>query len=111
MRRLILIICLVFASDCCFISAVYSQESKVSARIVGGTETEKSDWPWMVYSFIQTISPIITASSVAARNFFNWVVTAAHCLVDDFGNQSVSASGIQVLVGAHDLSTGEGERT
>lgn len=111
MRRLILIICLVFVSDCCFISAVYSQESKVSARIVGGTETEKSDWPWMValvYSNDQSnyYGQFCGASLISS----NWVVTAAHCLVDDFGNQSVSASGIQVLVGAHDLSTGEGER-
>lgn len=111
MRRIVLIISLVFVIDGFFINAFCAQESKISPKIVGGIETNATDWPWMVALVYSSDSSnyygqFCGGSLIGSK----WVVTAAHCLVDDFGNPSISTSGLQVLVGAHDLSTGEGER-
>lgn len=86
-------------------------ESKISPRIVGGTESSSTDWPWMVALVYSNDSSNFSGQFCGASLISSkWVVTAAHCLVDEIGFQSVYESDLKVLVGAHDLSTGEGQR-
>lgn len=111
MKRLIIIVCLLFALDGLFFFAMASEKMKQSSRIVGGTEADRSEWPWVVALVKSNTSSnyygqFCGGSLVSPK----WVVTAAHCIVDDDGSQSVYPSDLQILVGAHDLKSGEGER-
>lgn len=86
-------------------------EAKASSKIIGGTESKTGDWPWMVALLKSNDSSNYSAhfcggSLIAPR----WVLTAAHCVVDSYGRRMYSPSELNVLTGANDLSTGEGQR-
>ncbi len=82
-----------------------------SPRIVGGTEADPSSWPWMV-ALVYSGTPSNYSAQFCGGSLIDpkWVVTAAHCILDDYGNQVVFPEDLEVLAGAHDLATGEGER-
>lgn len=65
-------------------------------RIVGGAETEVSEYPWMVSLKYSADMDHHCGASVLASG---WVLTAAHC------TEGLDASDLVVVVGEHDLSS------
>ena len=83
-----------------FFTGILQEESKIT----GGTSTDISNFPWQVY--------------LRAGNFDcggtiisgDWVLTAAHCTIDDAGNP-VPAASMEVIVGANNPVSGlEGKK-
>jgi len=72
--------------------------SKYERLIVGGEIANKTDWPWIV-SLNKYDSHWCGGSLIAPQ----WVLTAAHCVVDRSRNARSSKIYI-VAVGAHKLS-------
>nr|XP_050035767.2 transmembrane protease serine 9-like [Dermacentor andersoni] len=78
-------------------------------RIVGGQPADAGEWPWQV-------SLRKAGRDGRTRHFCGgglisdqWVATAAHCVVTQFGGVIQPASTIKVRVGEHDQSVLEGE--
>ena len=73
-----------------------STEGRTQARIVGGQHASIDEWPWQVMLILTTPTrtiPWCGGSIISPR----WILTAAHCLVDDEG-VSYSEQGIKVSV-------------
>lgn len=90
-----------------------SLSQKASPRIVGGDEAERGDWPWM--------TALIDSSASSPYSGFRcggslihprWVVTAAHCVNESwyFWEWELDPEDIDVVIGAHDLTTDAGQR-
>jgi len=71
-------------------------------RIVGGVETEVSEYPWMARLLVSVgnLTFLCGGSVINTR----YVLTAGHCMRD-----VENASGIQVLLGDHQLFVPDGE--
>jgi len=77
-----------------------------SPRIIGGTGASISDVPWQVGLLYNTTSNSNYQDQFCGGSLINsqWVLTAAHCVVDD-SNRVMSASGLVVLPGVDFLSS------
>merc|ERR1712192_202352 len=64
-----------------------------NTKIVGGQETEVSEWPWQVGMVWSGSSSVFCGATVISDE---WILTAAHC------TDGTGASEIQVLMGEHD---------
>jgi trypsin len=74
-----------------------------ATKITGGTDTNISSFPWQVY--LESGNFTCGGSIISG----DWIITAAHCTEDDFGNL-IPASQMAVTVGANDPAAGEGKR-
>merc|ERR1712228_834889 len=78
---------------------------KKTSRIVGGTETEINEYPWIASIADSQESQFCGGTLIASQ----WVLTAAHCMFkDQAGTQPQAAGDLLVVLGEHDLQT-EGE--
>merc|ERR1719219_167215 len=78
---------------------------KKTSRIVGGTETEINEYPWMASIADSQESQFCGGTLIASK----WVLTAAHCMFKDQAEtQPRTAEELLVVLGEHDLLT-EGE--
>lgn len=74
-------------------------------KIMGGYEAPAGVWPWMTALLQSSVSDTYQAQYCGgALIAANWVLTAGHCV------EGMSASEINVAVGAHDLGTWSGTR-
>lgn len=91
-------------------ASVASREVRPQLTVVGGSPVAPDEYPWLVALLIAEITDEAAAFCGGALiddggdfTTTEWVLTAAHCLVDGDGN--VIAPGlIEVLVGQQDLS-------
>ena len=77
-----------------------------TSKILGGVQAAPGAWPWIAALLYANDSNVFSAqfcSGVLIDK--SWVLTAAHCV------QGMSAQGIQVAVGAWDLTKFTGSRT
>merc|ERR1712106_234833 len=73
---------------------------KRTSRIVGGTETEINEYPWMAAITDSQESQFCGGTLVASQ----WILTAAHCMFkDSAGTQPQTAAEIRIVLGEHDL--------
>lgn len=68
--------------------------------IVGGQPADPGEWPWQV--MVRPGDYLCGGSLIAA----DWVVTAAHCMFDEYGNQ-FAPSAVQVKLGEYDRTVPE----
>lgn len=85
--------------------------AKKKPRIVGGIEASSTDWPWVagiVYSGVSSNYNAQFCGGTVIHPY--WVATAAHCVSKKYGDRNLEPRDIKILVGAHDLGSGEGRR-
>jgi secreted trypsin-like serine protease len=79
-----------------------------SPRIIGGYEALPGAWPWMAalmnVPYANYYSGFICGGSLVHPN---WVVTAAHCMVDD-NNTPLPPESTDVVLNIHDLNAPTG---
>jgi hypothetical protein len=72
---------------------------KRTTRIVGGSETEINEYPWMVSVADAGESQFCGGTLIASQ----WVLTAAHCMFHDTaGTQPKTAAELLAVLGEHD---------
>jgi secreted trypsin-like serine protease len=72
-----------------------------SSRIVGGNEADPGEWPWQVAIVWRGGDPFYDQFCAGSLIDPSWVITAAHCVYDDwYGDYT---SDIQVIAGIHNL--------
>merc|ERR1712032_855539 len=69
----------------------------MNTKIVGGQETEVSEWPWQAGMVWSGSSSVFCGATVISDE---WILTAAHC------TDGTGANEIQVLLGEHDYWDG-----
>jgi len=73
---------------------------KRTSRIVGGSETEINEYPWMSVIATTAESQFCGGSLIGSQ----WVITATHCMFKDQAQtQPQTAEEIVVVLGEHDL--------
>lgn len=75
-------------------------EPAVKPPIVGGNEATPGEWPWQVR--------VLPSIYLCGGSLIDpeWVLTAAHCVVDDFGDP-YSPAEITLILGEHNTSISE----
>merc|ERR1711892_295988 len=75
---------------------------KRTSRIVGGTETEANEYPWMAAIATTSESFFCGGTLISSQ----WVLTAAHCMFkDNAGTQAQTAGEIRIVLGEHDIGS------
>jgi secreted trypsin-like serine protease len=77
---------------------------QVQGKVTGGVNASITDFPWQV--FMEAANYTCGGSIISS----DWIITAAHCTEDDFGNL-IPASQMDVIVGANNPRSGlEGKK-
>jgi len=84
---------------------------KVSYRIVGGQEADKGAWPWMIVQISQDAVSSNDAQTCGGTLIHaDWILTAAHCFINQSTGTVDTNTKPDIVIGRHDLSTEEGQR-
>ncbi|RVE65155.1 hypothetical protein OJAV_G00132850 [Oryzias javanicus] len=67
----------------------------VRTRVVGGTDTERGEFPWQVSLHIRSSGHACGASLINEK----WLVTAAHCVVDPYDSRLLEPSTWEAYLG------------
>ncbi|XP_025214023.1 suppressor of tumorigenicity 14 protein [Theropithecus gelada] len=70
------------------------------ARVVGGTDADEGEWPWQVSLHALGQGHVCGASLISP----NWLVSAAHCYIDDRGFRYSDPTQWTAFLGLHDQS-------
>ncbi|XP_058400786.1 suppressor of tumorigenicity 14 protein isoform X1 [Diceros bicornis minor] len=70
------------------------------SRVVGGTDADEGEWPWQVSLHVLGQGHVCGASLISP----NWMVSAAHCYVDDRGFRYSDHTLWTAYLGLHDQS-------
>jgi len=73
---------------------------KKSRRIIGGSETEVNEYPWMVVFADKAGDKQGGCGATLISD--RWVVTAAHCFFDTSGNRKILEDDLSLVIGLHD---------
>lgn len=76
----------------------------VQPQIVGGQNANPGEWPWQTRVFITVGGGTFACGGSLIDE--DWVLTAAHCVVD--GSQTAAPSGVIVVLGEHDTASTDG---
>ena len=76
-----------------------------TVRIVGGSEVPDLRYTWMTGVFFRNQAGNFSAGCGGALISDRWIVTAAHCFIDDSG-QVEDPDNVRILLGSLDLSEG-----
>jgi secreted trypsin-like serine protease len=104
LKNLIFIIQILSAAILLCLNNNVLAQSQKTEKIIGGTPSSPTQWPWMAGLVKKDLSPFdgifCGASLIASR----WVLTAAHCVVDE------SNSSLDVIINYAQLDESTGER-
>lgn len=85
-------------------------EPSISVRIIGGTEVKEGEWPWMAGLVLGYQSNAYYGQFCGGALIHpEWVLTAAHCLLDDF-DQIDTMLPVDVVIDRTNLNSSEGIR-
>merc|ERR1719220_75877 len=75
---------------------------KKTTRIVGGTETEVNEYPWIAAFDFSGTSGTSPGGCAATLISTNWAVTASHCFYNQQGELVVTKDTMSLVLGVHD---------
>uniref|UniRef100_A0A6B2EK78 limulus clotting factor C n=1 Tax=Phlebotomus kandelakii TaxID=1109342 RepID=A0A6B2EK78_9DIPT len=67
------------------------KSSGMMAKIIGGRNSKRGRWPWQVALYNQEYENFFCGGTLISKY---WVITAAHCLMSDFGSDVTVFSGL-----------------
>jgi len=76
---------------------------KKSRRIIGGSETEVNEYPWMIVFANKTAEKQGDCGATLISD--NWAVTASHCFFDALGKIDKTEEDFSLVIGLHDRTT------
>lgn len=93
----------------CLLLLLPGAAGALDVRIVGGQPTAAEEWPWMASIWRVDRGPgaaghLCGGTLVAPDR----VLTAAHCVLDQAGTQTLAAEAVRVTLGASNLDVGGG---
>jgi len=75
---------------------------KKTSRIVGGSETEVNEYPWIAAFDFNGQDGTSPGGCAATLISTNWAVTASHCFYNTQGQLTVTKDSMSLVLGVHD---------
>ncbi|SHO56037.1 S1 family peptidase [Vibrio quintilis] len=94
-----------------YASADFSASLLSGSRIINGTQSAKNQWPFMAV-LVTKGSNTVYSGQLCDGTFLGgrYVLTAAHCVVDEYTGKKTSANTLQVAIGVFDLKSSSAKK-